>query len=125
MKNILRISIIDRSMIHSSEPIIEELYSSYCNHYADCYRTIGTKETYYFGHINKKTHKNLYLNHKINPDEFNKAIKIISTYMMQNSDVHSIELNLDDKNEELAPVKQMTLEEIEKELGYKVKIINK
>lgn len=122
MKNILNITIIDRDRDSSMEPIIEDL---------DCvwerFRTRATGQTvkYYFGHINKDTHKNLYLNHRINPKEFDKAIKIITTYMMQHGDVHSIELNLDDKNEELAPVKEMTLEDIEKELGYKVKIINK
>lgn len=32
-------------------------------------------------------------------------------------------VNIDRRNRELEPVKEMTLEEIEKELGYKVKIV--
>ena len=33
-------------------------------------------------------------------------------------------VNIDRRNRELEPVKEMTLEDIEKELGYKVRIVN-
>lgn len=101
--------------------ISQVIYSGKC--YEESLR-IGEKAKYYYGHIDKDTHNNLYLHHKINPKEFNKAIKVITTYMMQNNNAHSLQLNLDEKNEELAPAKEMTLEEIEKELGYKVKVVN-
>ena len=33
-------------------------------------------------------------------------------------------VNIDRRNRELEPVKEMTLEDVEKELGYKVRIVN-
>ena len=42
-----------------------------------------------------------------------------------NSHINGLYVNMDERERELAPVKEMTLEEIEKKHGYKVKIVNK
>ena len=63
--------------------------------------------------------------HKITEDEIMDALDLISLYMYQER-IHKIVIDIDERNENLAPAsKEMTLEEIEKELGYKVKIVSK
>ena len=39
--------------------------------------------------------------------------------------IHKFVVDIDERNRSLAPAKEMTLEEIEAELGHKVKIVNK
>lgn len=72
----------------------------------------------------KDEYPNIYLDHEITDDELSHAIDIIITYLQQ-KDRHTIIVDLDERNKNLAPAKEMTLEEIEKELGYKVKVVNK
>ena len=62
---------------------------------------------------------------KITEDEAMDALDLISLYIYQER-IHKIVIDIDERNENLAPAsKEMTLEEIEKELGHKVKIISK
>ena len=63
--------------------------------------------------------------HKITEDEIMDALDLISLYIYQER-IHKIVVDIDERNKNLAPAsKEMTLEEIEKELGYKVKIVSK
>ena len=66
----------------------------------------------------------IYLKHDITEDEFNKAIDTIITYFMQQK-MYTMIVDLDDRNEHYMPTKEMTIDEIEKELGHKVKIVKK
>ena len=61
---------------------------------------------------------------KITKDEAMDALDLISLYIYQ-EEIHEIVVNIDERNRFLAPAKEMTLEEIEEELGHKVKIVNK
>lgn len=61
---------------------------------------------------------------KITKDEAMDALDLISLYIYQ-EEIHEIVVNIDERNRFLAPAKEMTLEEIEEELGHKVKIISK
>ena len=62
---------------------------------------------------------------KITEDEIMDALDLISLYIYQER-IHKIVIDIDERNENLAPAsKEMTLEEIEAELGHKVKIISK
>lgn len=73
--------------------------------------------------IYKNEYKNIMLNHKISPKEFDKAIRVICTHLAQSeSKFIKVDLNIYDEN--LKPPKEMTIEEIEAALGYKIKIIN-
>ena len=60
---------------------------------------------------------------KISHDEISNAYDVLTMYLYQN-DLYRISLDVDARNKRLEPAKEMTLEEIEKELGYKVKIVN-
>ena len=62
--------------------------------------------------------------HKITEDEIMDALDLISLYIYQEG-IHKIVVDIDERNRSLAPAKEMTLEEIEAELGHKVKIVNK
>ena len=61
---------------------------------------------------------------KITEDEVLDALDLISLYIYRER-IHKIVVDIDERNRTLAPAKEMTLEEIEKKLGYKVKIVNK
>ena len=61
---------------------------------------------------------------KITEDEAMDALDLISLYMYQEG-IHKFVVDIDDRNSSLEPDKEMTLEEIEKELGHKVKIVSK
>ena len=61
---------------------------------------------------------------KITEDEAMDALDLISLYMYQER-IHKFVVDIDERNRCLAPAKEMTLEEIEKKLGYKVKIVSK
>lgn len=60
---------------------------------------------------------------KISHDEISNAYDVLIMYLYQN-DLYRISLDVDKINKRLEPAKEMTIEEIEKELGYKVKIVN-
>ena len=62
--------------------------------------------------------------HKITEDEIMDALDLISLYIYQER-IHKIIVDIDERNRGLAPAKEMTLEEIEAELGHKVKIVSK
>ena len=62
--------------------------------------------------------------HKITEDEIMDALDLISLYIYQER-IHKIVMDIDERNSSLAPAKEMTLEEIEEKLGYKVKIVSK
>ena len=61
---------------------------------------------------------------KITDDEVLDALDLISLYIYQER-IHKIIVDIDERNRSLAPAKEMTLEEIEAELGHKAKIVNK
>lgn len=74
--------------------------------------------------VNKNDYKHLYINHKISNKELNKAIKLIYSYSVQN-EIKNLICDLGLLDEELTPTKEMTIDEIEKILGYKIKIVQK
>lgn len=82
------------------------------------------KEEYFLRTIGQDEYKHLYLDRVIEMNEVDDAISIILTYFMQNH-VDRIYVDLDDRDKKKAPAKEMTLEEVEAALGYKVKIVNK
>ena len=61
---------------------------------------------------------------KITEDEVMDALDLISLYIYQER-LYKFVVDIDERNRFLAPAKEMTLEEIEKKLGYKVKIVSK
>lgn len=61
---------------------------------------------------------------KITKDDIKDALDLISLYIYQEK-IHRIVVDIDERNRFLTPAKEMTLEEIEKELGHKVKIVSK
>lgn len=61
---------------------------------------------------------------KITKDEVVDALDLISLYIYQER-LCKLVVDIDERNRFLAPAKEMTMEEIEKELGYKVKIVSK
>lgn len=60
---------------------------------------------------------------KINEDEVSNVLDLITVYLWQRG-IYKIVIDIDERNKLLEPVKEMTLEEIEKKLGHKVKIVN-
>ena len=62
--------------------------------------------------------------HKITEDEIEYALDLISLYMYQ-KEIYKLVVDIDERNKILSPAKEMTIEEIEAELGHKVKIVNK
>ena len=51
-----------------------------------------------------------------------KAIDTLINHIVTNGISHMI-VDIDERNKALAPVKEMTFDDIEKELGYKIKIV--
>lgn len=74
--------------------------------------------------VGKNDYKHLYIDHKISNKELNKAIKLIYSYSVQN-EIKNLICDLSLLDEELTPIKEMTIDEIEKILGYKIKIVQK
>lgn len=60
---------------------------------------------------------------KITNEELNYALDLITTYMARNNSCRLI-LEIDKREKQLTPPKEMTIKEIEKELGYKVKVVD-
>ena len=67
---------------------------------------------------------NKFDDHKITKDEAMDALDLISLYIYKER-LHKIIVDIDERNRFLEPAKEMTLEEIENKLGYKVKIVSK
>ena len=61
-------------------------------------------------------------NHMITNDELMDALDVLASWFVQ-SKGNKILLNVSERNNSLSPAKEMTMEELEKELGYKVKIV--
>lgn len=55
-------------------------------------------------------------------DDVAKAIDTIINYFVVN-DLRYMIVDIDERNKILAPAKEMTIGDIEKELGYKIKIV--
>lgn len=55
-------------------------------------------------------------------DDVKKALDTLINHIVTNG-VSSIVVDIDKRNKELAPAKEMTFDDIEKELGYKIKIV--
>ena len=61
---------------------------------------------------------------EITEEDFANAIDVLISAFVKRK-VYSIFIDIDERDSEYAPAKEMTLEEIEKKLGYKAKIVNK
>lgn len=61
---------------------------------------------------------------KITDEDLNDAINVLIGAFVE-WDMYNMVVNIDERNNIYAPTKEMTLKEIEKELGYKVKIVSK
>lgn len=81
-------------------------------------------EQYWLANIHEDDYPNIYKKHKVTMEEMQNAVDIIITWLIQQNN-NRIIIDLDERNKRLAPAKEMTLEDVEKELGYKVKIVNK
>ena len=65
---------------------------------------------------------NLNRDTEITNDELNHALDIVTAYFVEHC-INGLVLDINERNKILAPAKEMTIYEIEKELGYKIKII--
>ena len=65
---------------------------------------------------------NLNRNTEITNDELSHALDIITAYFVEHC-INGLVLDINERNKILAPAKEMTIEEIEKKLGYKIKIV--
>lgn len=72
--------------------------------------------------LGKHEYPHLYLDHEITDEELYNAINVITTSLMQNNS-HMLIVDLDVRERLSTPVKEMTIEDVEKELGYRVKIV--
>ena len=72
--------------------------------------------------ISEDEYPNLMLDHEVSEDEFNTAIDTLITYFAQ-KDLFHILIDLKMRNDYQGPAKEMTMEEIEEQLGYKIKIV--
>ena len=59
---------------------------------------------------------------EVSEDKLQEAINTIIVYMAKDR-IDGMTIDIDYRNECYAPTKEMTIAEIEKELGYKVKIV--
>ena len=59
----------------------------------------------------------------VSNEELNKAVDTIITYFA-NENICALEVDIDTRNRELMPPKEMTIKDIEEKLGYKVKIVS-
>ena len=65
---------------------------------------------------------NLNIDDDITVEELNHALDIITAYFAKHC-INGLVLDINERNKILAPAKEMTIDEIEKELGYKIKIV--
>ena len=61
---------------------------------------------------------------EITEEDLANAIDVLISAFVKRK-VYSIVIDINERNTEYAPAKEMTLKEIEKKLGYKVKIVDK
>ena len=109
-KKILYMNMVDESRVHNGE-----------------YDTKGkgyVHEDYYLDTIKPDEYKHLYLDRVIEPKELDDVLSVLLTFMMQN-EADRIHIDLDAREREFTPAKEMTMEEVEAALGYKVKLVNK
>ena len=59
---------------------------------------------------------------EITVEELNHALDIMTAYFVEHH-INGLVLDINERNKILAPAKEMTIDEIEKELGYKIKIV--
>lgn len=55
-------------------------------------------------------------------DDVERAIDTLINHIVTNG-IHCMIVDIDKRNKELAPAKEMTIDDIEKELGHKIKIV--
>ena len=72
--------------------------------------------------ISEDEFPNIMVDHEITEDEWNEALNVMITYFAQ-KELDNIIVNLGIRNRWFGDAKEMTIEEIEKELGHKVKIV--
>ena len=72
--------------------------------------------------LHREEYPHIYLNSEVNAEELAHAIDTIATFFMQNNK-NVLTVDLDERENFLKPPVEMTIKEIEKELGYKVKIV--
>lgn len=89
-----------------------EIQSRVPDDYSSCYKYVE---------ILKSEFPNLAPKHNITEDELNSAIDTIIGYFIQEH-TQTILVNLEERNLACAELKEMTMDEIEKELGYKIKL---
>ena len=68
-------------------------------------------ETFYSGTITRNEYPNICLGYKITEEKLSHAIDTLITYFMQ-AENHSIIVDLDERNDKLAPVKEMTITDL-------------
>ena len=66
---------------------------------------------------------NLNRDTEITNDELNHALDIVTAYFVEHC-INGLVLDINERNKILAPAKEMTIEEIEEKLGYKIKIVS-
>ena len=69
------------------------------------------------GHVRKK------LGHSATMDDVIDALDVLAAYISEN-DIYSFEVDISERNNSLRPAKEMSIKDIEKELGYKIKIVS-
>lgn len=76
------------------------------------------------GHPNlfRNEYPHIYLDHEITHEELLHSYDVITTYFMQNN-IYRVEVDLNQRDMSLAPPVEMTIEEIEKKLGHKIKVV--
>ncbi len=69
------------------------------------------------GHVAQK------LGHSATMDDVIDALDVLAAYISEN-DIYSFEVDISERNNSLRPAKEMSIKDIEKELGYKIKIVS-
>ena len=65
---------------------------------------------------------NLNRDTEITVEELNHALDVVTAFFVEHC-INGLVLDINERNKILAPAKEMTIDEIEKELGYKIKIV--
>lgn len=68
-------------------------------------------------HVRKK------LGHDATMDDVIDALDVLIAYICEN-DVYYFKVDVSERNDSLKPAKEMSIKDIEKELGYKIKIVS-
>lgn len=72
--------------------------------------------------VAKEEYPHLCLDYEISDGDLNNALDIVINAFMQRG-LYKISVDLDKRNYEYAPTKEMTMADIEKEFGHKVRIV--